>query len=106
MVDPSSFGNAGNAPLNPASAITPGKAGKQEQAEGTGGPAFRALLESLQEKSRSLSQDSQKLEKPEDLPDAMDRARSTLTDALSLSEQLLEAYRQAGLDRDNGGSQK
>ncbi len=100
MVDPSSFGKAGSSPLNPASAITPGKAGQQDPAAGTGGPAFRALLESLQEKSRSLSVDSQKVEKPEDLSGAVDRARSTLTDALSLSDQLMEAYRQAGHGRD------
>jgi hypothetical protein len=100
MVDPSSLGNAGNTPVNPASAIAPGKSQQQEQAQGTGGPAFRALLDNLQEQSKSLSVDSQKLEKPEDLPDAVSRARSTLTDALSLSDQLLEAYRQASQDKD------
>ena len=56
---------------------------------------FGALLESLQEKAKSLQHDSEHVDRPEELSQAVDRARASLSDALSLSDRLLEAYREA-----------
>ena len=106
MVNPSSFGPGGNAPLNRSRGVTPGQTEKGKTADGTGGPAFHALLEKLQQSARSLSADSENVDKPDELSGAVDRARSTLNDALSLSDQLLEAYRQAGLSKDAEGQQR
>jgi hypothetical protein len=103
MVNPSPLGPGGNASLNPSRGITPGQPNKPDSAEATGGPAFHALLEKLQQSARSLSADSEKVEKPDELSGAVDRARSTLNDALSLSDQLLEAYRQADLGKGSDG---
>ncbi len=59
------------------------------------GPAFRALLEQLEHGAQGLTRASEGLEKPEQLAGAVDRARATLDDALSLGDQLLEAFRAA-----------
>jgi len=59
------------------------------------GPAFRALLEQLKSGAQDLTRASEALEKPEELAGAVDRARATLDDALSLGDQLLEAFRAA-----------
>lgn len=71
---------------------TPDSAGSP-RAEG--GPAFRALLDELQEKARLLKQDGEALSQPGDLAGAVDRARASIDDAFSLGDQLLEAYRAA-----------
>lgn len=84
-----------NSPIQPTGPITPGSGARVDSTQRKGGPAFQALLDKLQEQARSLSADSEKVDKAEDLSGAVDRAKSTLTDALSLSDQLLEAYRQA-----------
>lgn len=103
MVDNSPINRPlGNSPAQPVGPLGPGSNAPGEKVQGKGGPAFQALLDKLQAKSRSLSQDSEKLEKPEQLSGAVDRARSTLNDALSLSDQLLEAYRQAAQGKDAG----
>jgi hypothetical protein len=65
------------------------------------GPAFRALLDKLEHGAQGLTRASEVLDKPEQLAGAVDRARATLDDALSLGDQLLEAFRaanQAGTD--------
>ena len=61
----------------------------------TGGPAFRALLEKLESQARGLHRASEDVVDASDLPGAVDRARTSLDDALSLGESLLEAYRAA-----------
>ena len=58
-------------------------------------PAFRVLLDRLTSRADELAKKSQAAEDPEKLPGAVDAARASLEDALSLSEKLLEAYRQA-----------
>lgn len=68
------------------------------------GPAFRALLEKLEREAQDLSRASEVLEKPEQLAGAVDRARATLDDALSLGDQLLEAFRAAN-QRGSGGEE-
>ena len=59
------------------------------------GPAFEALLEKLEARARELQDDSGTVENPAELAGAVDRARASLEDALTLSDQLLEAYRQS-----------
>ncbi|MCB9916271.1 MAG: hypothetical protein H6828_14170 [Planctomycetes bacterium] len=63
------------------------------------GPAFQALLEKLQQQAKHLQRDSETVERPEDLSGAVDRAQASLEQALSLSDKLLEAYREAQLGR-------
>jgi flagellar hook-basal body complex protein FliE len=60
-----------------------------------GGAAFQALLERLDNQARELEAQSRTIEKPADLSGAVDRAHASLQDALSLSDRLVEAYRQA-----------
>ncbi len=59
------------------------------------GPAFHVLLEQLQQKAQALESTSQTLEDPRSLAGAVDMARASLDDALSLSDRLLEAFRAA-----------
>jgi len=59
------------------------------------GPAFEVLLEKLEAHARELRDDSGSVESPAELAGAVDRARASLEDALTLSDQLLEAYRQS-----------
>ena len=72
----------------------PGAAPKSPKSEG-GGPAFRALLEKLESQARGLREAGETLDRPEELAGAVDRARESIDDAVSLSEELLEAYRAA-----------
>jgi len=69
----------------------------------TGGPAFRALLAELQERATALHESSQDVADPAELKGAVDAARATLQDALSLGDQVLEAYRSA---RATGGTER
>jgi flagellar hook-basal body complex protein FliE len=81
-------------------------ANKPAQAEPQG-PAFKALLERLQEQARELQDTSRDVEQPADLAKAVDRAHDSLEAALSFGDQLLEAYREQlhrppGTDVDSG----
>jgi len=59
------------------------------------GPAFQVLLEKLEQQAAGLRAKSAGLERPEDLAGAVEEARESLEDALSLGAELLEAYRAA-----------
>lgn len=61
----------------------------------TDGPAFHVLLERLQARAQELEKTSPNVNDPELLAGAVDTARASLEDALSLSDQILEAYREA-----------
>ena len=65
----------------------------REKAEG--GIAFKALLDKLQGQADSLRADSEAALEAEELSGAVDRAHASLQDALSLSDQLLEAFRES-----------
>ena len=82
---------------NPAHAADPSSGAQPRPAESPvdAKPAFRALLERLQEKARSLEEKSKVVDDPAGLAGAVDAARSSLDEAVSLGEQLLEAYREA-----------
>ncbi|MFT5291482.1 MAG: hypothetical protein ACI8QS_001836 [Planctomycetota bacterium] len=87
-------------------------AAKQSETEKTG-PAFRILLEQLQEKAAELQETSKDVGDPVELRGAIDTARATLEDALSLGDQVLEAFRSSrvfsateGLDADASKADK
>lgn len=66
----------------------------------TGGASFQALLEKLEGQASGLGQKaSQGLDAPSDLGGAVADARTSLDAALDLGRDLLEAYRQAHLDK-------
>lgn len=58
------------------------------------GALFRALLEQLAGSAEKLRESEGSVTDAASLAGAVEDARSTLNDALSLQEQLLEAYRQ------------
>ena len=67
----------------------------QAKQTAAGGAVFRALLDELQEKAHKLREDGQAVTGPAELAGAVETARDTIAGALSLSDQLLEAYRAA-----------
>ena len=62
---------------------------------GASGAAFRALIEKLELEASALEQDAASVAGPDDLAGAVDREHAKLQDALTLSERLLEAYRES-----------
>jgi hypothetical protein len=76
-----------------AGASRPVEATRPVRADGREDVAFRALLDRLQQHVERLASDSRTVERPADLAQAVDRAHASLTDALTLGERLLEAYR-------------
>jgi len=58
------------------------------------GVAFRALLEKLEEKARVLEEQTRGVDDAKNLAGAVEGAKASLDDALSLGEELLETYRQ------------
>jgi hypothetical protein len=65
-------------------------------------PAFEALLERLTARASELEERSRTLQAPEEVPAALDAARASLEDALTLSERLLEAYRSSRISEGPG----
>ncbi len=59
------------------------------------GPAFRVLLEQLQTKAQELEKTSQRVNDPNLLAGAVDTARTSLEDAVTLSDRILEAFHEA-----------
>ncbi len=95
-MDPTSFsgGLAGSGPIRPSAdgAQSSGGASRSESLES---PAFRALLEQLEEKAQALGSQSLAVDGPEALGQAVDDARSSLEEALSIGDRLLDAYRES-----------
>ncbi len=58
-------------------------------------PSFEILLERLQTHTQELDEKSQQVSDPEHLSGAVEAAKASLDDAVSLSDRLLEAYREA-----------
>jgi hypothetical protein len=71
------------------------KAGARTSENKSDGVAFRALLEKLEEKARALEETSRTVDDAAHLAGAVEGARASLEDALSLGEELLESYRQS-----------
>ena len=74
-----------------------------EGARERGGADFEALLERLQQRAAGVHEAEGAVDGPERLSGAVETARTALTDALSLGDQLLEAYRQAAQQRGGAG---
>jgi hypothetical protein len=71
-----------------------------QRAQGTpGDPAFHVLLERLSRSARELQENADAVERPQDLAGAVGRAKASLDDALSLGEELLEAWRAKQLNQ-------
>lgn len=82
-IRPVGLGAAGNPPAsNDAPAIDRGA-------------RFQALLEEIEGRARSLAQAAREPLSAESLPGAVKEARTSLEDALHLSNDLLEAFRQS-----------
>lgn len=75
--------------------IQPGVGSNAKTGPTDGGVAFRALLDELEAKSRDLQAQSKSVESPADLAGAVQGAKASLDDALSIRDRLLEAYREA-----------
>jgi hypothetical protein len=83
-------------PTSGPGALAPLTSTRANRAEAPGSsPAFEALLERLSARAAELDTKSRELASPADLPGAVDAARASLEDALTLGERLLEAYRAA-----------
>ncbi|MCC7010972.1 MAG: hypothetical protein IT454_00305 [Planctomycetes bacterium] len=71
-----------------------GAAGVKKGAEGGGDAlAFKALLDQLEQRAQALELESKKNLTKDDLVGAIDEARTSLEQMLSLKDQLLEAWR-------------
>lgn len=83
--------NAGASRTSPAGSKSAASAAESAAA----GAAFHALLERLETHARELELQSRSIENPKELSGAVGRAHASLQDALSLSDRLVEAYREA-----------
>lgn len=92
-------------PIRPNSTSTDavGGAGEVRRPEGASGdaPAFRSLLEQLEQRAADLRRNEAEVGDASRLAGALGDVRASLEDALSLKDQLLEAYR-ASLSREPG----
>jgi hypothetical protein len=83
-------------PLRGPAALSGPSAGAARRADrATDGAAFKALLERLEQRAGALEERSRVELSPEELPEAVDEARASMQEALRLSSELLEAWRQA-----------
>lgn len=76
----------------------------EKRSESTqGGVVFRALLEKLEVQAQELKNQAGGVEKADDLAGAVGQAQESLEQALSLSDRLVEAFRQS-LQQERGGA--
>jgi hypothetical protein len=75
--------------------VQPEASGAARGASSAGGAAFRALLDQLEGRAGALAEKSRAELGAEDLPAAVGEARASLDEALQLSSELLEAWRQS-----------
>ena len=59
------------------------------------GAVFKALLEKLDAKARTLEEQTLGVDDAKDLAGAVEGAKASLAEALSLGEELLESFRQS-----------
>ena len=82
-------------PIQPQAPAT--TSARPADADPAAGLAFRALLERLETQADELEGKTKSVADARELSGALDVARASLTDALSLSDRLLEAFREAHL---------
>jgi hypothetical protein len=75
---------------------------RKSVASSDGANAFKALLDQLDERAKALEVESSKDLTKDDLAGAIDNARASLEQMLSLKDQLLEAWRAAQSSPDEG----
>jgi hypothetical protein len=102
MTDPSPL----NRPIGGPESISGAKPEASPARKTGGGAEFQAMLDRIEERARELSAASSDALEPGELAGAVDRARESLEDVMTLKEQLLEAYRQAQSQSPDGGDQK
>jgi len=78
---------------------------KRTETTSSDGPAFRSLLEQLEERAAELRRHESEVADATRLAGALGDARASLEDALTLKDQLLEAYR-ASLSRGDSDSEE
>ena len=81
-----------------------GASSKKSEVGEAGTHAFKALLDQLDERAKALDVESRKDLTKDDLAGAIDNARTSLEQMLSLKEQLLEAWRAASTQAGDGAS--
>lgn len=69
------------------------------RADGGGAIAFKALLDELEQRAQALDLESRKDLTKDDLAGAVDNARVSLQQMLSLKDQLLEAWQASQLEQ-------
>lgn len=93
MVEPIRDPNVARSTLRETGAVE--RVVERKAPETQGGVAFQALLERLQAQASRLGRSADEIQRPDELAEAVEVAKTSLRDALALEEQLLEAYRQA-----------
>ncbi len=81
-----------------------GKTPKPVDPSKASGPAFQALLDRIQSQTKQLQESSKTTDDPASLNKAVDLARASLDDALSLGDGLLEAFREAQQQNTNSNT--
>jgi len=80
---------------SPASSAPPAAGAKKPGDVGAGSAAFKVLLDQLEDRAQALELESQRDLSQDDLAGALDNARASLEQMLTLKDQLLEAWRAA-----------
>ena len=80
-------------------AASSGSAAPQTKSVDGGAVAFKALLDQLEQRAQALELESRKDLSKDDLAGAVDNARISLQQMLSLKDQLLEAWQASQLER-------
>lgn len=91
-------------PSTPAKGAQPKGVGSAASPADATQPSFQVLLERLQQSASALERESASVEEPDELAGAVDRARESLQDALTLKEELLEAWRQSAQQTPDTGA--
>lgn len=94
MVDSTPTNPLGPEPIVPASPVQPGGRSDGAPREATD-VTFQRMLERLQARAEELEVESKSVDDPTRLSGAVEAARASLEDAVSLGEELLEAFREA-----------
>ena len=89
-------------PNRPEPLRGPEQGAQRPSADPARGAAFRVLLDQLENQAHRLQDASGEVERPEQLAGAVEQARESLADALTLGDKLLEAYRAARQQAENG----
>ena len=90
MSDPTRIPNA----IGAARTNAPAQPTQSPRAPATSA-AFHVLIEKLEEQAKELEASTRTVSDAKDLAGAVDRARDSFQEALSLGESLIEAYRQS-----------